>query len=1342
MPDGLTSWAENFIRQRSNKPRVKVPLKIDRDKYQVFADAVDQAVKSSNLAALNVTDDKTFLDLYTRLSSIITTNASKVFGKSKLYTKNSRDISNSVIRSIALDIRYVGGAIRFEKSNRTTNISRKALKFHQNALACSLTSQDILTSLISCRKALHKRLFAKRSKEISSRAKLSDQRKMSAALRGNSTKKLVHGYNYIPLPLAVNDIDNPEKLICSPEGVKSMTKEYFRRLYDHSRIPTMPKPWLDTPSVTNVRSRVADDPFEWPRLASLGDLRALLRKGNNRPSPGPDQWEKWTIKSLSDDALSLVLKLVNYQVMNSCFPGNVKDMWLTMFHKRNLRTDLQNWRGLLISNLLANLPMAWLNSCLICYSADKRILPDTQVAAQPGVQTRDLISFLSGIKCWASCHKQTVFAIKRDQMKGFDYLSPDGFYDAVRAYGLPEAVIDLDRASQTNTQCFIRTAYGITDPITISGVNKQGGPASPLKSVFTTSLGSYYLQDLLLSDKDALVISSSSMMRGDPHIKGADIELQIGMVEATDDFFIFSKSLSSLIKNMLEMEQFQFAYGWMTQWSKSCAYILGESDDLPNQAVFQSVSTLPNTDPMIVSEHRVDLIDNQLDFLRTKVNDPSSRFEELKAFIESFQFPTIIGRLPITLLRKIISQNVISRCRALLSLQPIKQNDAETLDKIITWKVHDALGFPFQPSSIIATLPVSHHGLGFPSIARINASLAVEGLMRDLNHHLTAYRSMAKITLLDWMCDKNNCSYPLAGDGLRTDFSRMGNSIPHAWLTAHQILKNLDLSLLETDQSYIAEGDVSFSHIVRSCSHNRLQRLENVNGTTLRSLRLKGVRKLADVGRWMIDGYGNISSHLVQPLFDRSWTYAARQNWIKLYDALHGHALIDHLVHGSLDLAIPRQLLRERAEHLISALADICGFSRSQFADTRTWASDGSMLPPSAGILDPKTVVGAATGTRTLAVKIPGSNISILQGELIGLILALILSKDTDATNQYVHRLLTDHLNTVRLVEDSRTGVDQTSRLRFMNGRSYYRWLLTLSNAPECPTQILYTPGHSTETTIEAKLNNEADFYASTSQKFFKDLPQALIPTFLMNDFTFWRRSEGWIESNISVYVDARMAQCCATQMGIGHSLRMSTWAHEKNLPPEFPYTRALSAYSAALQLYARSGQLPTADLLFARGKLPGKKCCLGCDEDESMRHIFVKCPIYQQWRHEAREQLIDKTTSKLESMKIDGSVKINLIHAAKHLFTDNPVIWPLHLTMYYLGQIPSLDTFIPVDNKLNKITLARLKSHISADWHTSSIRLAGRIFGDYQKRMAIINIPSRNTSTSILRTYTSNRRQ
>jgi len=104
------------------------------------------------------------------------------------------------------------------------------------------------------------------------------------------------------------------------------------------------------------------------------------------------------------------------------------------------------------------------------------------------------------------------------------------------------------------------------------------------------------------------------------------------------------------------------------------------------------------------------------------------------------------------------------------------------------------------------------------------------------------------------------------------------------------------------------------------------------------------------------------------------------------------------------------------------------------------------MAPCYPPLLDPKMITGAATGTQTLVMKIPGSNISILHGKLAGLIVALVLSESKGTINRCKSRLLTDHLNTVRLIEDSQTGIDQTACLRFMNGRSYYRWLLNLVN--------------------------------------------------------------------------------------------------------------------------------------------------------------------------------------------------------------------------------------------------------------------------------------------------------
>lgn len=81
-----------------------------------------------------------------------------------------------------------------------------------------------------------------------------------------------------------------------------------------------------------------------------------------------------------------------------------------------------------------------------------------------------------------------------------------------------------------------------------------------------------------------------------------------------------------------------------------------------------------------------------------------------------------------------LTQNIISCCHALLSLQPVKQSDADVLNRLVICKA-DVLGFPLQLSTSIATLPVLPHGFNFPSIACINAVIPVNGITWDLNHH-------------------------------------------------------------------------------------------------------------------------------------------------------------------------------------------------------------------------------------------------------------------------------------------------------------------------------------------------------------------------------------------------------------------------------------------------------------------------------------------------------------------------------------------------------------------------------------------------------------------------------
>ncbi|KAJ7110533.1 hypothetical protein C8R44DRAFT_883671 [Mycena epipterygia] len=190
--------------------------------------------------------------------------------------------------------------------------------------------QSFLQYALHTKWKLNQQLFGERAAEIRGRKECQDRYRITAALNNGSTKRLITPGEFIALPITVNELHS-EKLVSDPDT-----------------------PWLSTKSVLAIKQRVQNDPFAWPRHTSIADFRTLLREGTPRPAPGRDQWEKWLVKSLSDRALQIVLNLHNYIVMNSRFPGDLKDMWITMFHKRGLRTDLSNWHGLLISNFLAN----------------------------------------------------------------------------------------------------------------------------------------------------------------------------------------------------------------------------------------------------------------------------------------------------------------------------------------------------------------------------------------------------------------------------------------------------------------------------------------------------------------------------------------------------------------------------------------------------------------------------------------------------------------------------------------------------------------------------------------------------------------------------------------------------------------------------------------------------------------------------------------------------------------------------------------------------------------------------------------------------------------------------
>ncbi|KAJ3723700.1 hypothetical protein C8R42DRAFT_577671 [Lentinula raphanica] len=65
--------------------------------------------------------------------------------------------------------------------------------------------------------------------------------------------------------------------------------------------------------------------------------------------------------------------------------------------------------------------------------------------------------------------------------------------------------------------------------------------------------------------------------------------------------------------------------------------------------------------------------------------------------------------------------------------------------------------------------------------------------------------------------------------------------------------------------------------------------------------------------------------------------------------------------------------------------------------------------------------------------------------------------------------------------------------------------------------------------------------------------------------------------------------------------------------------------------------------------------CTFGCNELESVHHLFVHCPMFQNIQSESSLNIVTKTNAILST----------------NLILTNANLWPLGLTKFYLGLIP-----------------------------------------------------------------------
>lgn len=271
------------------------------------------------------------------------------------------------------------------------------------------------------------------------------------------------------------------------------------------------------------------------------------------------------------------------------------------------------------------------------------------------------------------------------------------------------------------------------------------------------------------------------------------------MAETIDDSLLFALRMDGLNASCIIMERFQTAYNWSTNWPKSSVYAIGHRDEihgeLPSTMLMPTITVLPPPLPhlppppnsyrhiippplhapppppsqFILDHALVQVSRSSIKFLRVHINDHNTRLADPQAIILSFAIPSSPSRFSITVLRRNISQCLYPKSRARLVLQPLSSAKAASLQATLASFIFKHLSLMFSLTPALLFLPVFLGGFGFPSIINCNAAAALSGTLRDLNHHIPLFSSMARITLADCTAQLRSHIFPFARPGIFYD---------------------------------------------------------------------------------------------------------------------------------------------------------------------------------------------------------------------------------------------------------------------------------------------------------------------------------------------------------------------------------------------------------------------------------------------------------------------------------------------------------------------------------------------------------------------------------------------
>jgi hypothetical protein len=367
-------------------------------------------------------------------------------------------------------------------------------------------------------------------------------------------------------------------------------------------------------------------------------------------------------------------------------------------------------------------------------------------------------------------------------------------------------------------------------------------------------------------------------------------------------------------------------------------------------------------------------------------------------------------------------------------------------------------------------------------------------------------------------------------------------------------------------------------------------------------------------------------------------------------------------------------------------------------------ASDASMTPSPVLPLAFRSVSFAATSPILLAVLFSCTSLSSSS--------SVSSSPSSPPSSSTPLPIYSDCLDAVTFLQDAIQHPPPPYLWASLPARALYRWIFSVlqSFPPHSHPSLLHVRAHTDAPDAPSRANALADRLASDARLSPLAAPPVPPPTFFMDKFTPYVYPFEFVDSRFPSLLHSLLAFRSFYDPSFVPFRTLSPILHDLHPPPPHPYVRASSAYSAVIQLYGRSSQLPTNVSLASRFGDRSPSCRFGCHTAEDPHHLFVTCPAFRDLRAEYSHSLISDVSHTLGDHPLPNPLRSHLDGLVVRLFQDD-ACWPLGSSLFFLGLLPPL---LPRNYSESSLTpdTHRILSRVAQSCHTSAIRLAARIWG------------------------------